>query len=300
MACGNLGTAYASQGKYNEAIDLFNTRLEIALQLSDVGGEGCAYGNLASAFCATGQFARAVELLEKDLAIARQLRDRGAETKACANLGAACLSLAQGSATRGKITDTPPSAHVVSVQQEGAMEGEGGGMREQEQTRNLSRALEMLLMSKKLAEETGCHQGLSTTLLNLGLAHLCELDLTWQACHGRTLSASFDATNVSPETKKRICIARECFANALSCAESETHANIHVQVESLLQLARLTYMQGQPGEALCMLKRHLDLVVGAARRVCGGCGQVRDGEAMLTCSGCLVARCASVLQCVAV
>ena len=60
-AYGNLGGAYFSLGKFQEAIEYCNKDLSIAKEVGDRAGEGTAYGNLGSAYYRLGKFQEAIE-----------------------------------------------------------------------------------------------------------------------------------------------------------------------------------------------------------------------------------------------
>ena len=60
---------------------------EIAIEISDRGGEGKAYGNLCSSYQAVGDFKKAIDCCEKLVKIALEIGDRRREGGAYGNLG---------------------------------------------------------------------------------------------------------------------------------------------------------------------------------------------------------------------
>ena len=63
-AYGNLGNAYRSLGKFQEAIEYHNQCLSIAKEVGDRAGEGTAYSNLGYAYGSLGKFQEAIEYLQ--------------------------------------------------------------------------------------------------------------------------------------------------------------------------------------------------------------------------------------------
>ena len=89
----NLGNAYRSVGKLQEAIEYHNQHLSIAKEVGDRAGEGAAYGNLGNAYRSLGKFKEAIEYHNQHLSIAKEVGDRAGEGKAYCNLGNAYDSL---------------------------------------------------------------------------------------------------------------------------------------------------------------------------------------------------------------
>ncbi|XP_067047458.1 tetratricopeptide repeat protein 28-like [Acropora muricata] len=92
-AYGNLGNAYQSLGNYQKAIEYHEKDLKIAIEIGDRGGEGEAYGNLGNAYQSLGNYQKAIEYHEKDLKIAIEIGDRRGEGGAYGHLGNAYQSL---------------------------------------------------------------------------------------------------------------------------------------------------------------------------------------------------------------
>ena len=87
MAYGNLGNAYCSLGKFQEAIEYHNQGLSIAKEVGDRAGEGKAYCNLGNAYHSIGKFQEAIEYHNQHLSIAKEVGDRAGEGMAYRNLG---------------------------------------------------------------------------------------------------------------------------------------------------------------------------------------------------------------------
>ncbi|MCG8366295.1 MAG: tetratricopeptide repeat protein [Pseudanabaenales cyanobacterium] len=94
-ALGNLGIAYGNLGQYQRAIALFEQFLAISRDPGDRTREGVALGNLGNVYNSLGQYQRAIALFEQSLAISRDLGDRAREGVALGNLGNVYNSLGQ-------------------------------------------------------------------------------------------------------------------------------------------------------------------------------------------------------------
>ena len=92
-AYGNLGNAYHSLGKLQEAIEYHNQDLSIAKEVGDRAGEGAAYCNLGNAYRSLRKFQKAIEYHNQHLSIAKEVGDRAGEGAAYCNLGIAYDSL---------------------------------------------------------------------------------------------------------------------------------------------------------------------------------------------------------------
>jgi CHAT domain-containing protein/tetratricopeptide (TPR) repeat protein len=94
-ALGNLGIAYRRIGQYPQAIDFFQQSLAIARDIGNRQGEKAALGNLGIAHYNLGQYLQAIDLYQQSLAIARELDDRAGEGAALGNLGNVYSTLGQ-------------------------------------------------------------------------------------------------------------------------------------------------------------------------------------------------------------
>ncbi|PZO42186.1 MAG: hypothetical protein DCF19_08050 [Pseudanabaena frigida] len=90
-----LGNTYNSLGQYQKAIDLFQQSLTIKKQISDREGEGNALHGLGEAYDNLGQYPKAIELHQQALEIAKQIGDRDGEGNAINGLADVYESLGQ-------------------------------------------------------------------------------------------------------------------------------------------------------------------------------------------------------------
>jgi len=86
---GNLGNAYQSLRDYGKAIEYYEERLKIAIEIGDQTAEGRAYGNLGNAYQSLGDYGKAIDCHEKRLKIATEIGDRAGEGRAYGSLGPA-------------------------------------------------------------------------------------------------------------------------------------------------------------------------------------------------------------------
>lgn len=87
MALINLGVAYETQGRREEALKVSEQSLVIFQELEDWRGEGMALNNLGIVYKAQGLWKKAFTVFTKSFAIHRELRDRFGEGVALNNLG---------------------------------------------------------------------------------------------------------------------------------------------------------------------------------------------------------------------
>jgi tetratricopeptide (TPR) repeat protein len=89
----NLGLAYASLGKADQAITFYERSLEIARRIGDKSREGNILSNLGLVYAQSGETSQAIEFYERALAIAKEIGDQAVEGNAFGNLGLASIDL---------------------------------------------------------------------------------------------------------------------------------------------------------------------------------------------------------------
>jgi tetratricopeptide (TPR) repeat protein len=90
-----LGHAYDDLGEYVKAIEFHEQSLAIQRDIGDRQGEAAPLSGLGNAYYALGEYAQAIEFHEQSLAIQRDISDRQGEAASIANLGNAYFSLGQ-------------------------------------------------------------------------------------------------------------------------------------------------------------------------------------------------------------
>ena len=90
-----LGTLSYDLGNYDKAKEYLEKALAIRIQIGDKKGEASSYGNLGTVFQSLGQYDKAKEYLEKALAIRIQIDDKEGEAADYGNLGSVFQSLGQ-------------------------------------------------------------------------------------------------------------------------------------------------------------------------------------------------------------
>jgi tetratricopeptide (TPR) repeat protein len=88
-ASGNLGLAYVSLGRYDEAITQFQQILPIFQEMGNRKGEAITLGSLGNAYNTLGRYDEAISHYQQILVIQRQIGDRRGEASALGNLGIA-------------------------------------------------------------------------------------------------------------------------------------------------------------------------------------------------------------------
>ena len=89
----DLGNAYGSLGKLEEAIEFHNKFLSIVKEVGDRANEGTGYANLGNAYCSLGKLEEAIEYYNKGLSIVKEVGCRYEEGRAYGNLGRAYYKL---------------------------------------------------------------------------------------------------------------------------------------------------------------------------------------------------------------
>jgi tetratricopeptide (TPR) repeat protein len=90
---GNLGVSYKNSGDPVRAIECFEGQLGISQRIHDARGEANALGGLGIAYARRGEMHRAVEYQLKSLKIHRAIGDRRGESNAIGNLAGAYFLL---------------------------------------------------------------------------------------------------------------------------------------------------------------------------------------------------------------
>ena len=83
----NMGGVYQSQGRWAEALDMYEQSLAIKRALGDRHGEGQTLTNMGGVYQAQGRWAEALDMYEQSLAICQELGDRHGEGQTLNNMG---------------------------------------------------------------------------------------------------------------------------------------------------------------------------------------------------------------------
>ena len=167
---GNLGSAYLSLGKFQEAIEYYNKHLSIAKEVGDRAGEGRAYGKLGNAYLSLGKFQEAIEYHDKHLSIAKEVGDRAGEGGTYGNLGNAYLSL-----RKFQEAIEHYNKHLSIAKEVGDRAGEGGAYgnlgNAYLKLGKFQEAIEYYNKDLSIAKEVGDRAGERRTYGNLGNAY---------------------------------------------------------------------------------------------------------------------------------
>ena len=170
IAYGNLGSAYHSLGKFQEALENFNKHLSIAKEVGDRAGEGIAYGNLGSAYHRLAKFQEAIEYFNQHLSIAKEVGNRAGEGIAYGNLGSAYHSLGKSQEALENF-----NKHLSIAKEVGDRAGEGrayGNLgRAYHRLGKLQEAIEYFNEQLSIAKEVCNRAGEEIAYGNLGAAY---------------------------------------------------------------------------------------------------------------------------------
>lgn len=83
----NIGEIYYSQGKYDQALKLYQKALAIYKESSDKVGQGITLSNMGRVYDAQGQLAQALQFNQQALAIYKEVGDRTGEGVVLSNIG---------------------------------------------------------------------------------------------------------------------------------------------------------------------------------------------------------------------
>ena len=170
----SMGIIHSSQGRYDEAIGMYEESLKIRREFRDRQGEGATLGNMANAHCQLrGRYDEAMEMYEESLAIFRELGDKQGE-------GAALNGIAIIHETQGRYNEATGmyEASLKIKREIGDRQGEGAALSgiaiiHQAEGRH-DEAMAMYEDSLGVLREVGDRHGEGTTLNNMAVIHQAE------------------------------------------------------------------------------------------------------------------------------
>jgi tetratricopeptide (TPR) repeat protein len=167
---GNLGNAYASLGRVEEAIGYYQQALDIAREIGDRRGEGSDLGNLGLAYYALGRVEEAIGYYQQALDIAREIGDRSSEGNWLGNLGNAYYTLGRVEEAIGYYQQALDIAREI-----GDRRGEGTGLGNlglaYASLGRVEEAIGYYQQALAIFREIGDRRGEGSDLGNLGLAY---------------------------------------------------------------------------------------------------------------------------------
>jgi tetratricopeptide (TPR) repeat protein/DNA-binding Xre family transcriptional regulator len=229
---GNLGNAYCSLSKYDQAIKCHKKDLEIVQEINDLNGESTALGNLGADYQILGLYSQAISYYRQQLKIAREeIEDPYEEGRALNNLGTVYYEL-----------------------------------------RDYNKAIEYYDERLKIAEKIDCLEGKASALGNLGNAWCALGDYAKAIeYHKQSLSINReieyklgegqDLVNLGvAQTKSRL------YKEALESLRDgfkifETIGNRDGEAETLIYLAELYQTQGEMDIARQYCQQGLELAI---------------------------------------
>jgi len=286
MAYGNVGMVYNKLGEYRKAVEYTQQALELAKQIEKTSEQARAYGNLAVSYEKQGDFAQSIEFNEQYLELCRHEGDLDSLNRAYNSLGTCYLHLHEYEKAVGYFMKNHAYGESVDNEYKQAMASIYIGIA------LMLKARAMRHGGEAVAEQDShvCGSGGR----RFGSARRFNEEPRYASPGPRFGGggAPASATSTAPPSPSEsghsldeiVDAASTWLANAFECCET---AQLH--------MAQLAFEAGHADAALEHLKGYLTECVEQARDTCEGCAQPRcQDAAMLTCSGCRVARFCSV------
>jgi tetratricopeptide (TPR) repeat protein len=277
MAYGNVGLVCNKLGKYCKAVENTQQAMELAKQIENVSEQLRACRTLAESYEKQGDFLQAIEFNEQCLE--RHEGDLDVLNRAHIGLGTCYLRLHEYQKALTYFVKT--HAHAVSIDNENkqAMSSMYIGIALMLEARAIRHRFEAVAEPDSHVFGSGGRKFGSARKFN---------EEPKYASPGPRFGGSGEtraAAALSSESLDEIVdAASDWLENAFECCHT---AQLH--------MAQLAFEAGHAEAALEHLKGYLTASVEDARDGCEGCGQPRCQDvAMLTCSGCRVARFCSV------
>ena len=164
------GVQLFGQGKYSEALELFEKALVICKQIDDKSGEGAYLNNIGLVYNNLGQYQKALDYYQQSLVIRKQIGDKSGEGTTLNNIGVVYRSLGQYQ----KALDYYQQALVISKHL-GDKSGEGttlnGIGRVYNSLGQYQKALDYFQQSLVIIQQIGDKYGQSANLNSIGLVY---------------------------------------------------------------------------------------------------------------------------------
>jgi tetratricopeptide (TPR) repeat protein len=167
---GNLANVYKNLGRLEDAVEHHLQRLTIAREIGDRRGEGNAFGGLGLAYQSLGRVEDAIEHHRQYLDIAREIGDRLGEGKALGNLGNAFVSLGRVKDAIKHYRQYLDIAHEIGDRQ-GKANAIGGLGLAYSDLGQMENAIEHCRQYLDITREIGDRRGEGNALGNLGLVY---------------------------------------------------------------------------------------------------------------------------------
>ena len=166
----NLGNVYSSLGKYQQAINFYQKSLTIQQEIGDRNGEGLSLLNLGNAYHFLGEYQQAIDYLQKSLDIQQEIGDHYGEGLSLNNLGNTYNCLGEYQQAINFYQQS------LDIQQEiGDRNGEGSSLNNLGNTYNClgeyQQAINYFQQSLEIQQEIGDRYGEGISLMNLGNAY---------------------------------------------------------------------------------------------------------------------------------
>jgi tetratricopeptide (TPR) repeat protein len=277
---GNIGLVYNQLGEYRKAVEYAQQAMELAKQIEKMSERLRACRTLAVSYEKQGDFVQSIEFNKQYLELYRHEGDLDSLNKAYNGLGTCYLRLHEYEKAITYFVKT--HAYAVSVDNE-----------YKQTMASMYIGIDLMLEARAIRHgfDTVAKQALDSHVFG-GCGRMFESERKFNeepkyASPGPKFGGSGEvgAPATSSESLEEIVnAASDWLTNAFECCKT---AQLH--------MAQLAFEAGRADSALEHLNGYLTVCVEEARDACDGCGQPRcQDAAMLTCSGCRVARFCSV------
>ena len=167
MRLNKQGLQLQGQGKYKEALELFEKALVICKEIGEKEGEAVTFNNIGRVYDDLGQYQKALDYFQQSLVISQQIGEKEGEAVTFNNIGGVYLNLGQYQ----KALDFYQQSLVIS-QQIGNKSAEGttlnGIGRVYDNLGQYQKALDFYQQSLVISQQIGNKSGEGTTLNNIG------------------------------------------------------------------------------------------------------------------------------------
>lgn len=284
IAYGNVGMVYNKLGEYRKAVEYAQQALQLANQIEKRSEQLRAHSTIAVSHEKQGDFVRSIELNERCLELCREEGDLDSLNRTYNSLGACYLHLHEHRKAVAYFMITHAAAVSTNNQFKQAMASMYIGITLMLEARSIRLGFEAAAEQDPRVQVAACFGSCGRMFTSARKFNEEPRCASPGACFGGARRRTSKASLSSESLDEMVDAASDWLENAFECCHT---AQLH--------MAQLAFEAGHADTALEHLKGYLTVCVEDARDTCEGCGQSRCQDvAMLTCSGCRVARFCSV------
>ncbi|MEO0851914.1 MAG: tetratricopeptide repeat protein [Cyanobacteria bacterium J06648_11] len=170
LSLGNLGVTYMRLGEYERSIDFLQQTLAIYIEIGDRQGEANSLGGLGVTYNSLGEYQRAIDFQQQSLAIDREIGDRRGESNSLEGLGNNYYRLGEYE----RSIDFQQQSLAIR-RERGDRQGEASSLGNlgiaYEELGEYERSIDFHQQSLAIKREIGDRQGEANSLGNLGVTY---------------------------------------------------------------------------------------------------------------------------------